>query len=385
MEPGTLMRMRDQRNICIFVFPFASLAGNAALLNLVNVFRSLSDNLYLIMGNTGYSMFKKEMGIHIYKIKHERGKNPFTRVINYGITQLRISFRMIQLRRCVDSYVYFVNSITLAPILTAKLLRRSITLVLPASHSEISKAQNDIFSKFIRLLEKINYTFSDKIIVYSKGLVIAYNLQKYTSKISIAHHHFIDLSKFNITKQLSERSNLVGYIGRLSEEKGIVNFASAIPKVLEKNKDVKFMIGGDGQLRKKILEYIDREYLNNSVEILGWIPHKDLPAHLNELKLLVLPSYTEGLPGIMLEAMSCGTPVLATPVGGIPDIISDEETGFLVNENSPKCISENIIRVLSHPNLEYIAKRARALVETEFTYEIALEHFRAALNSTRDT
>jgi glycosyltransferase involved in cell wall biosynthesis len=378
------MRMKGQQNICIFVFPFASLAGIASLLNLVKVLRTLSDNLYLIMGNTGYAMFKKEMGIHVYRIKHEKGKNPFTRVTNYVLAQLRISFKMIQLRKCVDSYVYFVNSITLAPILTAKLLRRNITLVLPASHSEISKAQNDIFSKFIRLFEKINYTFSNRIIVYSKGLIRAYNLEKYAGKISIAHQHVVDLNKFHIAKQLSERSNLVGYIGRLSEEKGVLNFAMAIPNVLEKNKDVKFLIGGDGQLRKKIQEYIDREHLNNKVEVSGWIPHKDLPAHLNELKLLVLPSYTEGLPGIMLEAMSCGTPVLATPVGGIPDVISDEETGFLAKKNSSKCIAENIIRALGHPNLEYITKRARALVETEFTYGIALEHFREALNSTLD-
>jgi len=122
--------------------------------------------------------------------------------------------------------------------------------------------------------------------------------------------------------------------------------------------------------------------LDSKVEVLGWIPHKDLPAYLNELKLLVLPSYTEGFPGIMLEAMSCGTPVLATPVGGIPDVISDEETGFLVKKNSSKCIAENIIRALGHPNLEYIAKRARALVKTEFTYEVALEHYKVALNST---
>jgi len=381
-EPGTLIRMRtrDHRNICIFVFPFASLAGIATLLNLVRVLRTLSDNLYLIMGNTGYAMFKKEKGIHVYEIKHERGKNPFTRVINYVLAQLRIALKMTQLRRNVDSYVYFVNSITLAPIFTAKVLRKNITLVLPASHSEISKAQNDIFFKFIRVLEKINYTFSKKIIVYSKGLIGAYNLEKYASKISLAHQHVVDLNEFNVAKRLSERGNLVGYIGRLSEEKGVLNFVMAIPTVLEKNKDVKFLIGGDGQLRQKIQEYIDAHGLKNNVEVLGWIPHKDLPVHLNELKLLVLPSSTEGLPGIMLEAMSCGTPVLATPVGGIPDIISDEETGFLLKKNSSKCITENIIRALGHPNLEHIAKRARSTVETGFTYDIAVEQYRAALN-----
>jgi glycosyltransferase involved in cell wall biosynthesis len=385
-EPGTLMKMRtrDRRNICIFVFPFASLAGIGTLLNLVRVLRDLSDSLYLIMGNTGCTIFEKERGICVYEIKHEKGKNPFTRVVNYVLTQLRIAVKITQLRRNVDSYVYFVNSVTLVPIFTAKLLRKDITLVLPASISEIGKARNDIFFKFIRLLEKINYTLSNRIIVYSKGLIGAYSMEKYTGKISLAHQHTIDLNMFNVAKSLSERRNLIGYIGRLSGEKGVLNLAMAIPKVLEKNKDVKFLIIGDGQLRQEIQEYIDAHALKNNAKVLGWIPHKDLPAYLNELKLLVLPSSTEGLPGIILEAMSCGTPVLATPVGGIPDVISDEETGFLLEKNSSRCIAENIIRALSHPNLEYIAKRASALVEKEFTYEIALQQYKKALNSTPD-
>jgi len=121
--------------------------------------------------------------------------------------------------------VYFANSITLTPILTAKLLGKNIILVLPASQSEISEAQNDIFSKFIRLFEQINYILSKRIIVYSGGLIGAYNLEKYGSKISLAHQHLINFKKFKVVKRLPERSRLVGYIGRLSEEKDIMNFA----------------------------------------------------------------------------------------------------------------------------------------------------------------
>ena len=118
------------------------------------------------------------------------------------------------------------------------------------------------------------------------------------------------------------------------------------------------------------------ENLNNKVELTGWIPHDELPDYSNMSKLIVLPSYTEGLPNIMLEAMACGTPVLATPVGAIPDVIKDGETGFIMENNSPECIAENVERALNHPDLDKIVKNARESVEKEFTYEATLGRYR---------
>ncbi|NQE05809.1 D-inositol-3-phosphate glycosyltransferase [ANME-1 cluster archaeon GoMg1] len=77
--------------------------------------------------------------------------------------------------------------------------------------------------------------------------------------------------------------------------------------------------------------------------------------------------------------MGCGTPVLATPVGAIPDIIKDGETGFVMENNLPECIAKNVMRALEHPNPERIGENARVLVEREFTYEVAVERYRKIL------
>jgi glycosyltransferase involved in cell wall biosynthesis len=78
--------------------------------------------------------------------------------------------------------------------------------------------------------------------------------------------------------------------------------------------------------------------------------------------------------------MACGTPVLATSVGSIPDVIKDGETGFIMEGNSPECIAKNVMRALEHPNLDEIVKNARALWwKREFTYEAAVERYRTIL------
>ncbi|MFC1994375.1 glycosyltransferase, partial [Chloroflexota bacterium] len=103
------------------------------------------------------------------------------------------------------------------------------------------------------------------------------------------------------------------------------------------------------------------------------------PGYLNDLKLLILPSYSEGLPKSVIEAMACGTPVLATSVGGIPDVIKDGETGFIMEDNSPETIAQNVVRALNNPNLEQITQNARKLVEQEYSCEIIVGKYKQAL------
>ena len=369
-----------KQSIGILTEPISE-SGNIPLSNLVDILHSLSNNIHLITGNDGYMFFKEDTRIHTYGIEHERGTNVFTRILKYIYTQLNISYKLAKIARNVDIWIFFMGGETLLlPMLTAKLLRKKVLLAFAGSSIQNLKSANDNLFKPLKILSRINCALSNEIIVYSEKLIKELNLEKYRNKICIAHEHFLDFGKFKIRKQVDERENLVGYIGRLSEEKGVLNFVKAIPKVIKEKKDLEFLIGGDGPLRDEIEKYISKENLNDKVKLAGWIPHDELPDYLNELKLVVLPSYTEGLPNLMLEAMACGTPVLATPVGAIPDVIKGGETGFILENNSPECIAENVIRVLNHPSLDEIVKNARELVEKEFTYEATVERYKKALD-----
>ena len=372
---------KDRPNVGIVTFPIHE-SGIIPLSNLINILRPLSGHIHLITGNAGYTFFKESNQIRTYGIIHKGGTNPFSRVIKYVLTQLKFSPILIGIAGKVDIFVFFLGGQDLLiPMLISKLLGKNVVLMFEGSAVEVRKARKDFFFKPLGLLVKTNCILSNTIIVYSERLIKEYGLEKHRNKILVAPRHFLDFNRFKLEKQLSERYDLVGYIGRLCEERGALEFARAIPKVLEERGEVTFLIGGDGDLRNSIKKYIDKKRLNHKVKVLGWIPRERLPTYLNELKLIVLPSYTEGLPNIMLEAMACGTPVLATAVGGIPDIIRNGHTGLLMKENSPHCIAENVIRALDHPSLERIAKNARILVEREFTYEAAVERYKRVLNS----
>ncbi|MGV9206120.1 MAG: glycosyltransferase family 4 protein, partial [Promethearchaeia archaeon] len=113
-----------------------------------------------------------------------------------------------------------------------------------------------------------------------------------------------------------------------------------------------------------------------------WIPHKEMPNYLNELKLLVLPSSAEGLPNIMLEAMACGTPVIVSPVGAVEDIIEEEENGFLLKNNSSEEIANMIIKVIEYENIDTIIKKARSTINEDFTFNSTLKTYERVLKES---
>jgi glycosyltransferase involved in cell wall biosynthesis len=371
------MSRKKRLNIGIITFPIGE-AGVVPLTNLVAILSRLSSKLYLISGNAGDSLSGSRQIDRYIGIRHTLGTNRFTRVIRYVYTQLRISCSIVKLAPRVDLWFFFAGGEGLVlPVLTARLLGKTSLLALAASETAITKARGESFSGPLGILGRLSFSLYNRLIIYSPNLIQDLRLEKYRNKISIGHKHFLDFSKFKVAKPLRERANLVGYIGRLSQEKGPLDFVEAVPKVVATGDKVTFLIGGDGPLRSKVEKYAHKS--KNKVNFVSWIPHDELPAYLNEIKLLVLPSYTEGLPNIMLEAIACGTPVLVTPVGAMPDIIKDGETGFIMENNSPECIAENILRALNHPKLEQISVSARALVEKEFTYEKAVEMYKKIL------
>ncbi len=365
--------------IGIVTFPLEK-SNVTPLCNLTDIISHLTDQVFIVTGNAGSNIVQKFKNHHFELIPHTPGSNTVTRVYNYAKTQLSITLHMMKLSKNVDVWIFPIGGEALLPcMIFAKILRKSVIMSLTSSTESMMNHQQSSFTSIVVSFAKINYLLADRIILYSPRLIPEWNLEPYRHKILIAHEHFLDFETFTVTTPLPDRPPLIGYIGRLSGEKGVQHFAKALPAILGDREDIRVLIGGDGQLKDSIEASLQEGGVSARVDLPGWIAHDDLPPYLNHLRLLVLPSYTEGLPNIMLEAMACGTPVLATPVGAIPDVIIDGKTGFVMENNSHECIAENVIRALSSPDLEQIAEAGRRFVEENFTFENVVARWKEVL------
>ncbi len=366
------------KTIGLLTFPIEK-SGVTPVSNFIDIMQSISKKIFLITGNDGYDYFKNDNRISVYGLRHQANSNIFKRIFSYGYIQLRIAFTVLKIDRRAnpDLWIFFIGADSLLlPMLALRILRKKVFLVLPGSSVESSYFRNDPLTIFNKILISMNYSLSSRIIVYSESLINSWDLTRYKSKINVAHRHIVNLIIFKIIKRYQDRQNIVGYVGRLSGEKGIINFIESIPLILKKKKGIQFIIAGDGALRKKVEDYIILNNLQTNVKLLGWISHDELPVYLNEMKLVVIPSYTEGLPNLMLEAMACGTPVLASKVGSVPDCIIEGSNGFLLENNSSTCIGVSIIKTLEQNNIEQIIETANIYVNTNYNFEKVITKWR---------
>jgi glycosyltransferase involved in cell wall biosynthesis len=343
--------------VCIVTFPLSE-AGYTPLSNLVGVISKLASHVYVVSGGPALEKLensKREASIDSIRIVHKVSPMLLPRIINYVHTQLKILCSVIATSRYTDLFIFSIGGEDLLiPILTLKLLKKQVVLMPGGVATKGYLAKRDPLSKSLSLLIDFTCGLADRIILYSDLLSQEPNFVKHSQKIMLAHEHFIDFSKFTLKVKMEERPNKVGYIGRMSEEKGILNLLDAIPMISKKRPDVTFILCGNGNLVNVTKAIVAAKGLEKVVKIENWVSHEDVPKYLNELRLLVLPSQTEGLPNILLEAMGCGTPVLAAPVGAIPDIVQNGETGFLLSINNSQCISDSIIYAID--NLEILKK-----------------------------
>ncbi len=147
---------------------------------------------------------------------------------------------------------------------------------------------------------------------------------------------------------IKQGERVIGVVGRLSPEKGQGIFLHAFKKIVEINPFVKAIIIGDGQEKDRLIQFCSNNGLKEKVIFTGH--QKNIADFYQIMDVLTLPSYSEGLPNVVLEAMTLKIPIIATSVGGVPEVIADGRNGVLVKPGDPELLSQAIIGLLLNTN-----------------------------------
>jgi glycosyltransferase involved in cell wall biosynthesis len=232
--------------------------------------------------------------------------------------------------------------------------------------------------EIIKLSSKLTSIFYDKIICvseYDKKTAIKFKLAS-ENKLTVIHNGInIDNIKFldkeEAQKKLINKTSplIIGTIAEWTKNKGLIYLLKAVKELKNEKFDL-ILIGSGENPDKEKMDKLTRKYKN--IHLIKYIP--DAVKYLKAFDIFVLPSLKEGLPYTIIEAMATKVPIIASNIGGIPEMIIDKETGFLINPKNPELIKEKIEYILSNPEkIKRITEKAKQKAEQEFSLKQMVE------------
>jgi len=177
-----------------------------------------------------------------------------------------------------------------------------------------------------------------------------------------------------------ERDHRIISVGRLSPEKSPVEIIRAMAILHSEFPEYSLMMVGAGALEDECRTAVSELGAEDFITLTGWLSHDEVIQHLSRSRLLVHPSVTEGVPGGVLEAMSVGTPVLASPVGGIPYVLTDGVEGMLLRGTSPEDIAASAAKLLRGSSLPKMSVAAFEKICRDYSLDATAEVFKKSKN-----
>lgn len=226
-------------------------------------------------------------------------------------------------------------------------------------------------------LDRWSLRWMDRVVCVSEGQAVKVRRAGVRTERIVVIHNAIDAARFD--QPAADRVEvlrgcfsdpprvIVAAAGRLSPEKGFTVLVEAAARVVKEDPSVAFILFGDGPLRETLTQRITALGLSRRFVLAGF--RDDLDQLLPGCDLVVLPSFTEGLPNVALEASAAGVAVVATAVGGTPEVVRDGINGVLVPSGVPGVLAQRILELTkdAHQRRE-LGLRGKELIRTEFTF-----------------
>jgi glycosyltransferase involved in cell wall biosynthesis len=216
-----------------------------------------------------------------------------------------------------------------------------------------------------RIIDRFLNAFSNKIICVSEAVKKSFVDAGFNMGKAIVIYNGRDQAKYIFHQDHQLETNTIITVASLHIHKGHTFLLKALHQVLEEFPETYLWLVGDGPLREQLKIEAEHLGITHHVSFLGY--RKDMSELLSQATLLVLPSLREGFGLAIIEAYASGLSVVATKVGGIPEVVIDNETGFLVAPGDEKALAEAIIHLLRHPQqMKLMGAKARQIFVEKF-------------------
>jgi len=351
--------------------PIGGGASNATF-NIAKKMVDLGNDVFVITAN--YSDLKgitQENGIHIHRIKCKRNRRDRSNIfemISFVFNAFLYLPSFLKRNKIENSIIFF--SIPCGPIgLLLKWFSIDYIISLRGSDVPEGDSQLNFIHKVISPLRRLVLRKSLAIVANSKGL----------KELSEKHDPYavdvipngVDTDYYkSIIKQKTNTLNLI-FVGRLHNEKNIPFLFRVLKKlVVDNNRSVNLHIVGDGPLSKELHNMARDLKINDYIVWHGWCDKLFLKELYNSSHVLANPSFNEGMPNVVLEALASGLPCVVSDVMGNNEVVIDGYNGFLFDlDNSEQCV-EQIESIIDDKNLYMqLSKNARNFVENKYSWE----------------
>jgi glycosyltransferase involved in cell wall biosynthesis len=287
------------------------------------------------------SKIPMRLKVLIYYIRHQK------RILNSGVDIL-----YVQMPECC---LPFLNNSKAIPVIYHKHGSAN-----PVARSKYFYGRNIVFQKFFEYALRLIYKKAHWIIAIDRLcfqesirnggenktslLMNAVDMQKFAPHSALRKHARM---RFGLT----ENDYAILFVGRIEKPKGPKQLLDCIPFLKEERRSFRIFYAGEGTYKTYLESFVVNNHYEASVTFLGHVKHEDLPFYYNMSDVLVLPSEMEGVPMVILESLACGTPVVASNVGGIPDLVIDGINGTVIDDLGPRQMTSAINGIL-HANLD---------------------------------
>lgn len=356
------------------------------LRNLSEQLRNLGCEIHILMPGTK-TCTREKNGIFIHSLR-----SPFFGTFGWGIIFSLSATRIID-KICDEYGIDIVHGQSPSSFGYALLRRRkrpfAVTIHgtsfgevasffnIPVAKINLKILQDAILVQpLTALLTKMEYKYADKIIAVSDA--VAREAARYyrlpEKKIFVIHSGVNLPTLTEAVEEEQKRGHNILVVGRLIWRKGINYLIEALPSVVAEYSDIRLMVVGEGEQKASLEDCAKRLRIEKNVRFLGRVSSKKLHSLYLHADVYVQPSLYEPLGIAILEAMSMGKPIVASRVGGIPELVTSGVEGLLVEPGNAFQLGESIKNLFSDPSLRRkCGRNARRKVETEFTWTKAAQ------------